>query len=93
MSAATFSSSFSAPALVAREAGEGGRDALSRGQPVPIRGMAVIRHGGAAATGTAPLATAAAGALLLLLLLQVLQLSPGAQALQNGAANVPPMGE
>ena len=53
--------------------------------------MAVIRHGGAAATGTAPLATAAAGALLLLL--QVLQLSPGAQALQNGAANVPPMGE
>ena len=91
MSAATFSSSFSAPALVAREAGEGGRDALSRGQPVPIRGMAVIRHGGAAATGTAPLATAAAGALLLLL--QVLQLSPGAQALQNGAANVPPMGE
>ena len=55
--------------------------------------MAVIRHGGAAATGTAPLATAAAGALLLLLLLQVLQLSPGAQALQNGAANVPPMGE
>ena len=50
--------------------------------------MALIRHGGVGAGSvTLMLATAT------VLLLELLMLSSPAQALQNGAANVPPMGE